>query len=103
SNRVESSPDTEHRIHVGFGEDQWQIVPLVQSDAMLTGNAATCPYTSLHEFASGFLDTPDLIFRARVKTDKRMQVAVARMKHVCQYQSVLVRDAIAVAHHFRQS
>src|SRR5690348_16510100 len=77
---IEGGPHREHRVHVGFGEDERQEVAFIQTDTVLARDCPTHTNTNLHQLASRFFHAPHFICETRVETDEGMQIAIARVK-----------------------
>ncbi len=67
---------------------------------MLARDRSSCANAHLHQLAPGFLHPLDLFRKARVKTDKRMQISVAGMKHICYPQLIFRGNLIGGGEHF---
>src|ERR1051326_5001463 len=70
---------------------------------MSTGDRPACCDTDFHQLASRIFYSSHFICKARVKTDERMQIAVASVKNVRDAQLIACGDVVSGVEYLRQS
>ena len=70
---------------------------------MLAGNRAAGTHAGLHDLATCLAHVHQIVAAAQIKTDQRMQIAVAGVKNVCELQVVFRADAISFGEHLGQA
>src|SRR5882672_8014419 len=70
---------------------------------MLTGDRTASPDARFHDLAPGLSHPLEIVTAAQIKTNQRMQIAIAGMKHIRQSQFVARADAISLRQHLRQT
>src|SRR5574337_1160572 len=79
-----------HGLQVVAGELQRHVVPLLQADTMLAGEAAAHLDAGLDDLGSHLLRLAELPFVPGVRADERVEVAVARVKDVGHPEAVFL-------------
>ena len=70
---------------------------------MLAGNRSAGTHASFHDLAAGLAHAFQIVAAAKIKTDQRMQIAVAGMKDIGELQIVMRGDAIGFGEHLGQT
>ena len=84
-----------------LGELDGHQVTLFNTNAMLTGQHTAHFNAAFKYIGSKILGAFQLARYVGIKQDQRMQIAVARMKHVCHPQAVLLAERSHPPHHIR--
>src|SRR4029453_13558621 len=100
---IEDSPEPGHEREIGVGELERHALRLVDADAVLARDTAAESQTGAEQFLVHALRAVDLTWHAVVEQDHRMEVAIARVKHVRDPEAMTRSDRLHLAHDLRQS
>src|SRR3984885_6030239 len=86
---IERIADAAHQIELNFAEEQRHQMVFLHPDAMLAGDGSAHLNAKSNDFAGRCDDAFEFIFIPSVEQYNRMQVAVAGVKNVADFESVL--------------
>ena len=90
--RIEDGFHAEHGLHIGFGKDHAHVFLLLHADAVLAAERAADIHANLQDLFAHGEDFIPVIGAPVVEEYQWMQVAIPRMKDVCNLQIVAQRD-----------
>ena len=84
--RIESGLERMHLFELGAGELHAHLVQLLHNHSVLTGHGAADFEAEHEDIADGLFRTLEFVVLVRVEGNQRMQITVARVENVGDWQ-----------------